>query len=46
MAMWRWIISNPVISVCAVAVGLPMMDAYLKRKATKELYLPVMNKLT
>lgn len=43
--MWRWIVLNAVKFVCAVAVGLPMMYAYLKRKAAKELYLPVVNKL-
>ena len=44
--MWKWIISHPLRSVCVVALGLPMVDAFLKRKAAKELYLPVVTKLT
>ena len=38
-------VSN-LLNLCAVAVALPIMDAYLKRKAANEMYLPVLNKLT
>ena len=43
--MWKWIMTNPLKSICAIVVRMPIMDAYLQRKATRELYWPVVNKL-
>ena len=42
----EWVIENPLKSTCAVLTGVPILDFYLRRKAKKEFYSPVVEKLS